>query len=242
MQKSDNTSKLVLDPRTKLFVFAILSFGVVANYDLLVMISAGVFISALYALSGNTMGAAKIAVLYVLMALFAAFQGYIAEFLGQNVIMVLLYLIQSLFIIFMPTVSFAIYFMQTTQVSTILSSLEKLRISQNISIPIVIMLRFFPSLRESYVQIKNAMRMRGIRSGFLGIIRNPLLAMEYILIPLMFAASNMSDELAASAYTRGAGFTGKKVRYLDSEFGILDYLAFAFALYYLAIVIKVRFL
>lgn len=43
-----------------------------------------------------------------------------------------------------------------------LYSMDKIKVPQNISIPIAVMFRFFPSFKEEWKNIKMAMKIRGI--------------------------------------------------------------------------------
>lgn len=187
-------------------------------------------------------GATKILIFYIVIIALNFYQINYLNLKDMNQFLSILMILQTVITLFTPTVIMANYFITTTPVSAVMGSLERLKLSQNIIIPIVIMLRFFPTLKESYTQIKNAMKMRGIESGYIGIIKNPILSMEYVFVPILIATSNMSDELAASAYTRGADFKCKKVRFHKSKFSFFDYIAFVFLIYYIVLVIKVRFL
>lgn len=242
MYKDAKNKKFILDPRTKLFVLIVLSIGVTSNYNLFIMANAGIFLTFIYAFSGNLKGAAKIAIFYAAVLALNFYQIYYLNLKDMNPLFSIIMVLQAFIVLFTPTAIMANYFITTTPVSAVMGSLERLKLSQNIVIPIVIMLRFFPTLKESYTQIKNAMKMRGIESGYIGVLKHPVLTMEYVFVPILIAASNMSDELAASAYTRGADFKCKKVRFYESKFGFFDYTIFVFLIYYLFLVIKVRFL
>lgn len=56
----------------------------------------------------------------------------------------------------------ASFMIKTSDVGAIISSMDKLKISKNVSIPIAVMFRFFPSFKEEKKNIKIAMRVRGI--------------------------------------------------------------------------------
>lgn len=234
--------KAILDPRTKLLVLILLGVGVTSNYNLLLLSAVGMFLTVIYALSGNIKGAVKIVLLYIAVIVFTLYQRYHLNPDTLNPVLFVILMMFSFLSIFMPTIIMAKYFISTTPVSAVMGSLEKMRLSQNIVIPVVIMLRFFPTLKESYLQIRNAMKMRGISGGYLGIIRHPMLSMEYIFVPILVAASSMSDELAAAAYTRGADFKCKKVRFHESKFGVFDYVTFILVVIYISILIIMRFL
>ena len=64
--------------------------------------------------------------------------------------------------------------------------------------PISVMFRFFPTIKEEYAAIRDAMRLRNVGSW-----RNPLEMLEYRLVPLLAGLVSIGNELSASALTRG---------------------------------------
>ena len=96
------------------------------------------------------------------------------------------------------------------------------------------MFRFFPTLKEEYGHIKNAMKMRGIGLNAVNVISRPILTLEYMMVPLLSSASRIGDELAAAGHTKGVDAPAKKVRYKTSRFTAAD--AFIF-LYIIAVFI-----
>lgn len=74
----------------------------------------------------------------------------------------------------------ASFMIKTSDVGAIISSMDKLKISKNVSIPIAVMFRFFPSFKEEKKNIKMAMRVRGIS------FKNPVKYLEYVSMPLLY--------------------------------------------------------
>lgn len=91
----------------------------------------------------------------------------------------------------------------TTKVSEFMSSMNKIHIPKNIVIPIAIMLRYLPAVREDWRYIKDAMIMRDVSPTFKGFITNPWMTINCIYVPLMMSASKTADELSIAAITRG---------------------------------------
>lgn len=79
----------------------------------------------------------------------------------------------------------ASFMIKTSDVGAIISSMDKLKISKNVSIPIAVMFRFFPSFKEEKKNIKMAMRVRGIN------FKNPVKYLEYVSVPLLIISSNI---------------------------------------------------
>ncbi|WP_390622202.1 energy-coupling factor transporter transmembrane component T [Campylobacter ureolyticus] len=82
---------------------------------------------------------------------------------------------------------------KTSDVGTIISSMDKLKISKNLSIPIAVMFRFFPSFKEEKKNIKMAMRVRGIN------FKTPIKYFEYVSVLLLIISSNIADDISKVA-------------------------------------------
>ena len=85
------------------------------------------------------------------------------------------------------------FFIKTSDVGSILASMDYLHIPPCISIPIAVMFRFFPSFAEEKRNISMAMRIRGIKT------RNPLRYLEYITVPLLIISANIAEDIAKAA-------------------------------------------
>lgn len=110
------------------------------------------------------------------------------------------------------------FLIKTTDVGSIVSCMDKLHISKNLSIPIATMFRFGPSFKEEYKNIRFAMKMRGIS------IKKPLLALEYIYVPLLTISSEIAEDIAKYAETKALSDPCKKVRLTKISFGLIDLL------------------
>lgn len=108
------------------------------------------------------------------------------------------------------------FMLKTSDVGSILSSMDKLHISKNISIPIAVMFRYFPAFKEEKKNIKMAMKIRGIT------FKNPLQYLEYVMVPLLIISSNISDDIAKAAETKAIENPIKKTRYISTRFRIID--------------------
>lgn len=81
--------------------------------------------------------------------------------------------------------------------------------------------RFFPTIKEEYQAIRDAMKMRNIRFGG----KNPFLMIEYRLIPLMVSVIKIGDELSAAALTRGLGAPVRRTNVCEIGFHVQDFSA-----------------
>lgn len=111
----------------------------------------------------------------------------------------------------------ASFMIKTSDVGTIISSMDKIKISKNVSIPIAVMFRFFPSFREEKKNIKMAMRVRGIN------FKNPVKYLEYVSVPLLIISSNIADDIAKAAETKAIENPIAKTRYIRVKIQLIDF-------------------
>lgn len=91
----------------------------------------------------------------------------------------------------------------TTKVGEFLSAMARLRISKKLTIPIAVMLRYLPTIREDWHFIKDAMRLRDVSPTLWGFLKAPAMTVNCIYVPLLTAASKAADELSIASVTRG---------------------------------------
>ena len=102
---------------------------------------------------------------------------------------------------FAPGIMMGAFLIASTSVSDFIAAMKRMHISEKIIIPLSVIFRFFPTIREENAVITDAMRMRGICFGG----RHPGRMLEYRLVPLMISVVKIGDELSAAALTRGLG-------------------------------------
>lgn len=129
-------------------------------------------------------------------------------------------LLSLLFVVRMFYIPYASgkFLIKTSDVGSIISSMDFLRIPKAVSIPIAVMFRFFPSFEEERNNIKMAMKIRGIE------IKNPLKYLEYIAVPLLIISSNIADDIAKAAETKCIANPIKKTRYITVRVHIIDFI------------------
>ena len=110
----------------------------------------------------------------------------------------------------------------TTKVGEFLSAMNRSHISQKIVIPIAVMLRYVPTIREDWHFIKDAMRMRDVSPNLKNFILHPAMTIVSIYVPLMMAASKTADELTVASVTRGIENPTQRTSYVRIGFGIAD--------------------
>ena len=119
---------------------------------------------------------------------------------------------------FAPGIMMGAYLISSTSVSEFIGAMERMHVTEKIIIPLSVIFRFFPTISEEYQSIRDAMKMRGIRLGS----GNPLLMIEYQIVPLMISIVKIGDELSAAALTRGLGAPVKRTNICKIGFHAQD--------------------
>lgn len=191
--------RLQLDPRTKLFILLIGNLGVLfapsLRYEIFLAGSAIVFGLFCGVYRSSLIMAAVYCLLITLQILGAA---YLVGVWKISIVAFISFC-RKIF----PCAMLGGVLIATTKVNEFMAALNRLRISKTIFIPLVVLLRYFPMMKEEWEHIRNAMKMRGISPSFWAIIRHPVTTLEYVYVPMLIAASNLADQLSAAAITRG---------------------------------------
>ncbi|MCR5329185.1 MAG: energy-coupling factor transporter transmembrane protein EcfT [Saccharofermentans sp.] len=125
---------------------------------------------------------------------------------------------------FMPALITAWYVVRTTKIGEFMSCMQKMHVPDGIAVSLAVVMRFFPTIKEEYSSINDAMRMRGVMLGG----GNVLKMFEFRMIPLLFSCVNIGEELSAAAITRGLGGEVKRSSVVELKLGIADYLLLTF--------------
>lgn len=125
---------------------------------------------------------------------------------------------------FMPALITAWYVIRTTKIGEFMSCMQKMHVPDGLSVSLAVVMRFFPTIKEEYSSINDAMRMRGVMFGG----GNVLKMFEFRMIPLLFSCVNIGEELSAAAITRGLGGEIKRSSIVELRLGVFDYLLMTF--------------
>lgn len=139
----------------------------------------------------------------------------------------LIYIISFLFNGFrllLPGIIAGTYAAKTTTVSEWIAAFKKWHLPNWLLIPIAVMLRFFPAVKEDYFNIRKAMAFRGIGTDLLDLIKSPIQTLEYILIPLLMNATQVAEDLTVSALTKGISLPGRHTSIISLKWSMWDWL------------------
>lgn len=145
------------------------------------------------------------------------------------------YFVQKLVVLLMM----GSFFVRMTTIPYVLSAMQHMKIPDAAAVPIMVALRFFPTIREDYHSLKDSLRIRRVSVSPLEFVVHPVRVVEYLLVPILMKSVRTSDELAASALLRGFENMNEqtilyplKLKTLDGLVGALSTLIVA-ALFYL---------
>lgn len=110
----------------------------------------------------------------------------------------------------------------TTQISEFMAAMAKWNAPREVVIPIAIIFRYFPALKEDWNHIREAMALRGISLSPICFLKNPSVVIDALYLPVLVTASKTADELSASAITRGIENPKKRTSRLDIKFRLID--------------------
>ena len=129
-----------------------------------------------------------------------------------------------------PIAGLGFWILATTPMDDLTVAMQRMHMPQAVTIPLVVMFRYIPTLGIEYRQIKNAMAIRGISDTYLKRIAHPVRTVEYILVPLLMRCLKVTDELAASGTTRGLELDTRREALNEVRMGAGDWLAIAFGM------------
>ncbi len=226
---------LKLDPRTKLYMIFVVSAVVMMSATTPFLWGLRIAITmvpiALLIVEKHYASALRFLVLY-LTALGLTFYYLTAQSTGFLTAFLVGYC--SIVAQFMPAMITAWYVVSTTKIDEFISAMQKMYVPDGITISLAVVMRFFPTIKEEYASIRDAMKMRGVMLGGGSVVK----MVEYRMIPLMFSCVNIGDELSAAAITRGLGGKVKRTSIEQLKMQALDYV-FVFAFTAAAVIFMV---
>lgn len=115
------------------------------------------------------------------------------------------------------------YMFVTTSISELTCALRKLRVPESAIVTFTVTMRFFPTAREDFRQIRSAISMRDVTSGPLGLLSHPARSLEYMLIPLLMNSTQVAQDLTMAALTKGITLPGRHTSLASIRLRALDW-------------------
>ena len=191
--------KLHLDPRTKLFLILLCVLSVMFAPNLYFQFTLVLVIGLLATLCGKWQYALRGIFAYALICAFTVWCIGVLGGIRRTMFVAFLGLIHKVYACGM----LAGLVISTTKVGEFLSAMARLHVPKKLTIPIAVMLRYLPTIREDWHFIKDAMRLRDVSPTFWGFLKAPAMTINCIYVPLLTAASKAADELSIASVTRG---------------------------------------
>ncbi|MDO4772554.1 MAG: energy-coupling factor transporter transmembrane component T [Bacillota bacterium] len=170
------------------------------------------FIALFFALNGKRKTAVRVILFYAIISFLSlGMKLPFPDFVKNNII----YLAVIIKIFYLPILG-GKFLIDTTDVSSMMVAMEKLRLPRVFVISLAVMFRYFPVFQNDRKNIKMAMKMRGIS------FRNPIKYLEYVSVPILISAGSISDDISKAAETKCIADPCKKIRYATFGFGLPD--------------------
>ncbi|HWR06645.1 energy-coupling factor transporter transmembrane component T [Sporomusa sp.] len=93
--------------------------------------------------------------------------------------------------------------LKKTAMNELMIALEQLRVPKLLIIPLAVVYRYLPTLRQEIVYIRDSLRMRGLNPSLAAMLLHPVTMVETFMIPLLIRSGKLADELAAAALCKG---------------------------------------
>ena len=212
--------KFRMDPRAKLYLLLL------ANLMLFFHVGTGAEAVAvslfllLFFLSGRIRSGIRLAVLYFGLL---AIDLWAVPHAGKGILMNFLSLISVGVRMMLPCIITGAYAFTTTTVGELTCALRRMHVPESVIIPCAVVVRFFPTVKEDYRQIRAAMALRGIAEWKAALLRHPAESLEYILMPLLMNGNNVAQDLSVAALTKGIGLPGTHTCMVELKLTVWDF-------------------
>lgn len=221
---------LRLDPRTKLFLILMCVLCAMFAPNLYFQFGLVAGIGLLAVLNGKWPYALRGVLAYIGICVFTVWSMRVMTGTWRTMFVAFLGLVHKVYACGM----LAGVVISTTKVGEFLSAMARLRIPKKLTIPIAVMLRYLPTIREDWHYIKDAMRLRDVSPNLIGFLKAPAMTVNCIYVPLLTAASKAADELSIASVTRGIENPNPRTCLIKIRMRAADWVAMALLAAYLA--------
>lgn len=214
-----NNNRPVLDPR--IVGCIVVLFGTTAIFmNKAVTAHIICVVAAIYLLAAKVYKSCAVYLtIYTAVAFLMANVNEIPHTTAMLLIVSLSYFVQKLLVLIMM----GDFFVRMTTIPYVLSAMQHMKIPDAAAIPIMVALRFFPTIREDYHSLKDSLRIRKVSLSPLQFIIHPVRMLEYLFVPILMKSVRTSDELAASTLLRGFEHMNEQTILYPLKLTKLDY-------------------
>lgn len=223
-----------LDPRTKLYILIIGTIDLFLSPTLYYEIALVAFITIIGFVCALKRFTIKMAVIYAFLIILHQIGIYFLTGLLQIAIVTFTFYIRKIF----PCAMMGGILVGTTRVNEFMASMNRIHMPKSVTIPMTVMIRYIPMVKEDWGYINDAMRMRDIAPNAKSFFAHPIRTIECIYVPMMMSALKVADELSAAAITRGLENPNPRSCMVDLRFTYRDYFcAFSFTVFFVISII-----
>ncbi len=104
----------------------------------------------------------------------------------------------------------------TTPPGMLSAFLSRLRIPTPLILGLLVVFRFFPTMRAELKGVGRSMKNRGLTAAG-QLLAHPVQSMEYVLVPFLLRVLQLADQLSVSAVARGAEHPGVRGSYYEKK-------------------------
>lgn len=101
--------------------------------------------------------------------------------------------------------------------------LDRIHISKSLSIPLMIVYRYVPTIIQEIHYINESLKIRGLNLSFSN-LKCLIRTLENYMVPLLFRSEKISEELSAASLCKGLSIGRKRTCCTDVRFTKEDYL------------------
>lgn len=218
LQTKAHLPGLHLDPRTKLYLLFVgtvnLFLAPTLSYEIALVICAAIF--------GLVCGAARFTVkmtgIYAFLVILNLIGTYWLTGWVQIAIVTFTFYIRKIF----PCAMMGGILVGTTRVNEFMAAMNRIHLPKSVVLPLTVMLRYVPMVREDWGYINDAMRMRDVAPTVKSLLTHPARTIECIYVPMMMSALKVADELSAASITRGLENPKPRSCMVDLHFAAAD--------------------
>lgn len=200
------------NPVSLLLVIAIMPIPLIAGgglkYNMIFFVLSG----AILLLHGKWKSLVKFAAVF----LFFFYFGDFLVKLGNAALITYFFSLSFVGIRLIPALMLATIIVREIKTSELISSLSFL--PDRIKLAFTVAMRFLPVYAKEHKIILDSLKMRGIALS----IKHPIKALEYVLVPVLFRATAIADEMTATAINKGIENPAKRSDIYNVKWRAID--------------------
>ena len=215
----DGWGQTGLDPRTKLFLLLMTNIFMFLHCRAACEATLVALIAVCYLPSGHLLAAGRWIAIYLV--LFTV-DHVVTPWLEPQGALAVVAGFATSFRFMAPCMMAGTFAFTTTRPSELIAAMRRTHVPERWTIPVAVVMRYFPTLRRQYRDIADAMSLRGIAVTPAAMICHPGATVEHVLVPMLASATMTSDDLAVAAITKGVENPGTHSTATVIGFGAAD--------------------